>query len=339
MAMLLPQSRSIAWSHGVVTLEALGGMIGPTSFVLPDGRQVAPFHIAPWFAEDTAPDLPGILQRLRGEWPCVPFGADAPRRLPPGWRADGTSFDGADVPHGHSSNTDWQFTPADPACVEMICPYPDQHPIKLLRRTIRPDPAAPALDIMLTIEAREACRLPIGLHPTLRLPQDGTAQLIPPAFREGRVFPLAVEASSLLAPDARFQSLDAVPTLSGALLSLSRLPLSSNNEELVQLCGVSGDFVLRHSTEGFQLRLSWNTSHFPSVLLWVSNRGRSYAPWNSRHLALGIEPVCSAFDLGPAVSTAPNPISDAGTPTAMDFTRNNAFTTQYRIAVEPLRTG
>jgi hypothetical protein len=337
MAMLSPQRRSLAWSHGVVTLEALGGMIGPTSFVLPDGRQVAPFHIAPWFAEGTTPDLPSILRRLRGEWPCVPFGADAPRALPPGWRAGGPTFDGADVPHGHSSNTEWHFAAADPDCVELTCHYPESHPIKHLRRTIRPDPAAPALDITLTIEARDACRLPIGLHPTLRLPQNGTAQLIPPAFREGRVFPLAIEPSSLLTPDASFHSLDAVPALSGAPLSLSWLPLSSNNEELIQLCGVSGDFVLRYSNEGFQLRLSWNTQHFPSVLLWVSNRGRSYAPWNSRHLALGIEPVCSAFDLGPAVSSAANPIAKAGTPTAMDFTANSAFTTRYRIAVEPLR--
>ena len=105
---------------------------------------------------------------------------------------------------------------------------------------------------------------------------------------------------------------------------------------LVQLCGVSSDFVLRYPADGFQVRLSWNSVHFPSVLLWISNRGRNYAPWNSRHVALGIEPVCSAFDLGPAVSTAPNPIRDAGVATAMDFTPDRIFTTIYRIAVEPL---
>lgn len=332
---MVTQRQSLAWSHGVVTLEALGGMIGPTSFVLPDGRQVAPFHIAPWFCE-AVPSLPGILRRLRGEWPCVPFGADAKRDLPPGWKANGESFDGADVPHGHASNVDWDFLAPNPNSVDMSVAYPDRHPIKALHRSVRPDPATCALDFTLTVEARRPCRLPIGLHPTFRLPRGSTVDLVPPAFRKGRVFPLPVEPSSLLLPDAMFQSLEAVPTLAGAPLSLAKLPLATNNEELVQLCGVKGDFVLRYPAEGFQVRLGWNADHFPSVLLWISNQGRSYAPWNNRHLALGIEPVCSAFDLGPAVSTGANPIANAGTATAMAFTPDTPFTTHYRIAVEPL---
>lgn len=336
MALPSPERKSLGWLHGVVTLESFGGMIGATSLVLSDGRQVSPFHMAPWFAEPTAPDTPAIVRGLRGEWPCVPFGADGARHLPPGWRSDGPTFDGADVPHGYGANAQWQFSPADRATLEISCHYPETHPIKLLRRTIRPDPAAPALDITLTVDARRACRLPIGLHPTFRLPQAGAVQLVPLAFRQGRVFPIAVEPSSLLAPDASFQSLDAVPAVSGPPISLSRLPLGAKHEDLVQLCGVTGDFVLQYPDENFQLRLGWNTDHFPSVLLWISNRGRSYAPWNSRHVALGIEPVCSAFDLGPAVSNAANPISADGTPTAMLFTPNTAFTTQYRIAVEPL---
>ncbi len=328
--------RSLAWSHGVVTVEALGGMIGPTSFVLPDGRQVSPFHIAPWFDEPLPPGLPGILHRLRGEWPCVPFGADAPRNLPAGWQADGASFEGAEFPHGHSSNIDWDFLPPDTGSVELVCAYPETHPIKVLHRSVRPDPKAAALDFTLTIEARRPCRLPFGLHPTLRLPLSGQAELQPPAFRTGRVFPLPVESTSLLSANASFDSLDCVPSTGGGTLSLRHLPLDSRNEELVQLCGVTGDFVLRYPEDSFQTRLTWNTGHFPSVLLWVSNRGRSNAPWNSRHLALGVEPVCSAFDLGPAISTAANPIANSGVATAMDFSPDSPFTTHYRIAVEPL---
>jgi hypothetical protein len=218
----------------------------------------------------------------------------------------------------------------------MLCSYPDSHPIKELRRTIRPDPEAPALVITLGVSTRRSCRLPIGLHPTLRLPHNAVAELRPPAFREGRVFPLPFEPSSLLVPDATFESLDSIPALAGGVQSLAQLPLAGSNEDLVQLCGVSGDFVLRYPSEGFQLRLSWNNDHFPSVLLWVSNRGRSYAPWNSRHIALGIEPVCSAFDLGPTVCNADNPISTAGTATAMGFSSDSTFTTSYRIAVEQL---
>ena len=47
-----------------------------------------------------------------------------------------------------------------------------------------------------------------------------------------------------------------------------------------------------------------------------------------------MEPVCGAFDLGPAVSNAPNPIAAAGAPTAYRFSPDERFVTRYRIEVE-----
>lgn len=327
---------TLSWAHGRLEVQSLGAMVGPILFRLPDGRQAQPMQVAPWADEPGAADLPGILRRLRGEWPCVPFGADAPRELPRDWAADGVTFEGATVPHGHASNVDWRFVDTTPGALVMTCAYPETHPIRALSRSVRPDPNAAALDIILTVEARRPCRLPFGLHPTFRLPPADIVELVPPAFRQGRVFPLPVDASSLLLPDSVFSSLDAVLTRAGAPLSLSHLPLESRNEELVQLCGVSSDFVLRYPAEGFKVRLGWNTDDLPSVLLWISNRGRTQLPWNGRHLAVGIEPVCSAFDLGPAVSTGSNPIATAGVATAMDFVPDRPFSTSYRIAVEPL---
>ncbi len=330
--------RTLSWDHGRIEVQSLGGMAGPITFRLPDGRNVQPMQVAPWADERGAGKLPGILRRLRGEWPCVPFGADAPRDLPVGWAADGTTFDGATLPHGHGAHAEWQFVDAAPEVITLACTYPDTHPVKALHRTLRPDPQSAALDITLTVTARRPCRLPFGLHPTFRLPESGYANLVPPAFRMGRVFPLAVDASSRLLPDAVFRSLDAVPTLEGGTIQLTRLPLDSRNEDLVQLCGVTGDVLLRHPGEGFQVRLSWNTAQLPSLLLWISNQGRIEPPWNGRHLAIGIEPVCSAFDLGPAVSTGTNPIAALGIATAMDFVPDRPFTTACRIAVEPLGT-
>jgi hypothetical protein len=327
--------RAIAWAHGVAAVQALGGMLGPVTFLLPDGRQVSPLHVAPWFDDPARAAHPAILRELRGEWPCVPFGADGPRALPRGWSQAGDSADASGLPHGPSSNAEWEFTNLSVSSVEMRCDYPGDHPIRRLIRTISADPGAPALDLSLTVEARRPCRLPFGLHPTLCLPTAGQARLIPPGFREGRVFPLDVEPGrGLLAPGASFDSLDRVPRRDGGVQSLAALPLAQPTEELVQLCGVTGGFRLRHP-DGWQLRLDWDATVFPSLLLWVSNRGRDAAPWNGRHLALGAEPVCAAFDLGPAVSAGGNPISAAGIATARDFDPDRPFTTRYRLSVEP----
>ena len=81
--------QALAWPHGIVSVESLGGMVGPTVFVLPDGRQIAPFQIAPWADEAGTEDIPPILQRLRGEWPCVPFGSDGDRAAANGWPVTG----------------------------------------------------------------------------------------------------------------------------------------------------------------------------------------------------------------------------------------------------------
>jgi hypothetical protein len=40
-------SRAIAWEYGIVSVDRRGGMLAPALFVLPDGRQVAPFQVAP----------------------------------------------------------------------------------------------------------------------------------------------------------------------------------------------------------------------------------------------------------------------------------------------------
>lgn len=331
----MTERRAIAWAHGMASIQSLGGMLGPVLFLLPDGRQVAPLHVAPWFHEPDHARHPAIIRELRGEWPCVPFGADSPRVLPDGWQTTGESFVGAEVPHGHSSNAEWRFTDLTPQSVELVCDYPEGHPVRRLRRRIAAVPDAPALEITLEIEVRRPCALPVGLHPTFRLPMRGTADLVPPAFREGRVFPLDVEpGQGLLEPGASFSTLDAVPTRAGSTMSLRSLPLAADTEELVQLCGAAGTFRLRHPSEGWQVYLDWDAQVFPSLLLWISNRGRGYAPWDGRHIALGAEPVCAAFDLGSAVSNAPNPIASAGTATSVRLDPSSSFTTGYRIGVE-----
>ncbi len=330
--------RGLGWQHGALTVQRLGAMLAPLTFVLPDGRQVSPMHVAPWADEPVAAGLPAILQKLRGEWPCVPFGyAIEDPTAPPEWaRLNGTPEPLEEI-HGHSSNHDWTWRDDDGASLRLVMDYPSGHPVRRLHRSITPDPHAAAVDISLTIEIAEACRLPLGLHATFRLPTGvGGARIEPGAFAEGRTFPGTVEPSApLFAIDKGFAALDAVPTRSGGTCDASRVPLSEETEELLQLNDI-GSVSLANEAEGYRVALSWNKAHFPSLLLWMSNRGRKGAPWNGRHLALGMEPICSPFGLGPASARADNPMARAGTPTARDFAAGEVFTTHYRIAAEPL---
>lgn len=330
--------RGLGWKHGTLTVQRHGAMLAPLTFVLSNGRQVSPMHIAPWAEEPAAAALPGILQRLRGEWPCVPFGyaVDDPS-APPDWaRLNGPAEPGEEV-HGHSSNHPWTWVESGEFGLELSLDYPAGSPVRRLRRSVVPDPAAPAVDIALTIEIAADCRLPLGLHPTFRLPADNQrARIEPGPFREGRTYPGTVEpGASLFAIDEGFASLGAVPLRSGGSLDASRVPLPVDTEELLQLNGLD-HVALANEAEGYRVKLSWNPEHFPSLLLWMSNRGRKAEPWNGRHVALGMEPICSPFGLGPASARADNPMARAGTPTARDFRAGEVFTTHYRIEAEAL---
>ncbi len=114
------------------------------------------------------------------------------------------------------------------------------------------------------------------------------------------------------------------------------LPYLVASETLLLLSGTDGSFALENRAESYRVSLDWDAQTFPSLLLWISNCGRNAAPWNGRHRALGVEPVCSAFDLGPAISGSDNALTRAGVQTARMLTPDQAFTTRYRMSFAPL---
>ena len=326
--------RSLAWSHGTVTLETLGAMLGPTLFVLPDGRQVAPFHIAPWFEGDEAASEPGILQRLRGEWPCVPFGAASLRPARDGWPASDPAGEPDPFPHGYGSNHHWRWLDAPEGELALAIDYPPAHPIAGLRRWVRPVDGQSALDFGLVIEPRRDCTLPVGLHPVFRLPPTPGAAWLKVTAAAAYTFPGQVDASAILAPGRTAPDWHAIPLADGGVLDPASLPLAHRTEDLLQLAQAGGHAELHNLAEDYRVRLDWNAGHFPDLLLWFSNRGRQHRPWNGRHLAVGVEPVCSAFDLGTRISASPNPINARGTPTSHAFEAGKVLETRYRVTVE-----
>jgi hypothetical protein len=339
MSDLTDAYRGLGWKHGALTVQRHAAMLAPLTFLLPNGRQVSPMHVAPWAEEPGIEAQPGILQRLRGEWPCVPFGYSVPNDgFPTEWaKLMGPAAPDEEV-HGHSSNHAWNWEESNDHSLALSIEYPATSPIRRLERRITPDPAAPAVDIELRIEVRDACRLPIGLHPSFKLPMEAARAAIEPArFDNGRTYPGTVEPSApLFAIDKTFSSLGSVPGRDGSTIDASRLPFATDTEELLQLNNIDGTVALANAAEGYRVRLRWQKEHFPSLLLWISNRGRKTAPWNGRHLALGIEPICSPFGLGPATALSDNPIARSGTPTARQFAAGEIFVTRYRIEAEPL---
>jgi hypothetical protein len=301
--------RTLRWPHGSFELQRLGGMLAPVVFRAPGRSDFAPMQVAPWADEPGHDTLPGLMQRLRGEWPCVPFGGTTPRSdLPAGWqpREAGDGWG-----HGFASNHAWQWLASpDALTLALAIAAPDG---MRLTREVRADAQAPALDVTLRIEVAQACTLPVALHPTLRLDAGRVAVDLPHAG-EGLTYPVDPEPGfSRLAANRRFAHLHAVPRADGSSADLTQFPQPVDSEELLLLQAVSGPVVLDYLDLGWSVAFDWDRAMLPDVMLWVSQRGRRHAPWNGRHLALGVEPVNGAFDLG-RVATPPadHPLASRG---------------------------
>jgi len=324
----------LEWDFGSAEVQALGGMLGPLHFRLDAERDLQVMHVAPWAGTTESLALPGLLRRMRGEWPCVPFGrTDLPADLPPGW----TTFAADDHwSHGYGANHRWTCTHADATSVRMAIDYPEESPVSRIERCISVVPGAPALDITLTIRPRRSTMLPAGLHPTFRLPQpDGRVRLA--LGRHNGIFSYpsrSAGAASNLLPDTRSDRLDAM-TGSAGPVDMSGLPLAHDSEELLQVRALAGDgamppFRLHYLDYDMQVGMWWNTADFPDLMLWLSNRGRPEFPWHSRHVALGAEPVNSIFDLGRvARPPADHALADRR---GIDLRAGQEWTTRYRIA-------
>jgi hypothetical protein len=323
----------LVWNHGKITVQPLGGMVD-LEFHLPSGKIVSSMYRAPWIGEPPGADVPAMLQRLRGDWFCVPFGAGhMVPGLTPRWKTKVEPEMGGLV-HGYGAHHNWSILHLTPYEMAVVIEYPENHPIRRLERTIRPMPGEPAVRFDLSVEARDNVSLPIGIHPTFRMPPEpGSIRLEPGGFSFGLTYPGDFEPGAYsLKPDALFDSIEKVGDRNLNPLNLSRLPLEGDSENLVQLCGVDGRFDLVNEKGKYRIRLQWVPEHFPSCAIWISNRGRKFAPWNGRNLAVGIEPVCSAFEMGTVVSKNPNPISESGIPTCISFKAGQVWRTQYTIA-------
>lgn len=348
-------TESLEWDRGRLTVSSLGAMLGPVLFKLDDGREVSPLHSAPWLDRSTETksrswqsnmptDAPPLLRELHGEWPCIPFGAASAEGLQNGW---GVKDDIAPVyPHGLPANAHWDLKKISDTEVvarfdtRLIQGSTTQRSINSnftgqLERRISVKQGIARVDLSLAITSTVDTSLPIGLHPVLRLPTTpGGAMLQVENYKEVWSYPGDTGGMRRVPAGVRTPTLNRLIDTAGDELDATALPFASNSEDLLLLTDCEGQVsLLDHKTQ-ISTTLQWNAADLPHLLLWISNRGRLDAPWNGQHLALGIEPVCAAFDLGVACSRSANPLNSEGHATAVTLHAGVPWQTDYALSAE-----
>jgi hypothetical protein len=125
---------------------------------------------------------------------------------------------------------------------------------------------------------------------------------------------------------------------------LTHYPAREGFEDLVMLHHKDADDFAWAAVVFPEKKFVWfslkNPAHLASTVLWHSNGGRHYAPWNGRHRGvLGIEDVTAYFHLGLAASLADNPWKEKGVPTALALGRKKSTRIPYIMGVAPLPDG
>lgn len=307
----------------------LQGAMTTAVFEAGTDREFTPTYAAKWQGFAEAP----ILDRLRGDFLCVPFGAapESADDLPEAWR---TGHAGAgEWIHGLSANAAWIPIEVSEESAKLTLDYPAGSPIERVARTVTCTDGA--VEFEDSIRVRTDCRLPLGLHPILRLPEDeGAARIETPECDAYWALPLD-SGTTVLELGAVFEDLATAPRADGTTIDLSRLPLSVEVDEIILIAAPKEPRIaLVNEVEGYRVTVEWDSTHLKNAMLWISNRGRKGEPWAGKNLCLGIEPITSAFDFGDGVSAAENPLTEAGYATAVDLLAGETYVIRHRIAAE-----
>lgn len=316
-------------ANGLVELYVTraGGQMAPVRFDLGNGQSASPYSLAPWQPGDCEPGTPELLKLLRGDFFCIPFGVS--ERTP--------------YPHGATANLDWALEEA--AAGRLVLLLDDPVTGAEFRKELILKHGHRAVYIRHTISKLEG-RFNYGHHPILEFPKSaGPCAIRTGAIKFGQVYPGAFEdpstgGTSSLKAGARFASLEEVPLADGGTTSLASYPDRPGNEDLVMFSAVDAEFgwTAAHFP-GYVWMAIRNCAELPSTLLWHSNGGRPYPPWNGSHVRrLGIEDVCSYFHEGAEISSGER-LRAEGIATSRVFRAGTAESIRHIQLVHPLPDG
>lgn len=312
-----------------------GGHVGPVTFQI-GGKKIQPYSVAPWAEEKTDPSLPPMLKALRGDFFCLPFGGNAApfrRERHPA--------------HGETANRPWTMVSASADALHLS--------IQLKIRRGQVDKFVFLRQGHTAFYQRHLISglggpMNLGHHAMLKFPNaPGSGTISTSRFLRGDVAPAPVEnpaegGYSCLKTGGTFRSLEKVPLNNGGWTDVSSYPARRGFEDIVML------------TSDARLPFAWTAVTFPrdgyawfalkdprvlrQTILWISNGGRHYPPWNGRHVnVMGLEEVTSYFHYGLAESAGENPLSANGVPTCLQLNSQIPIEVNCIVAVAVVPKG
>ena len=305
-----------------LAVTELGGHMAPVTFFRSSAKPVRPYHVSPWQDEKPSAMPAPVLNALRGDFFCMPFGGNsdllAGEKHPP---------------HGEIVGEKWKYVgttkSADVTTLTMS-----------IETRVRRGEVTKELSLVAdqnVVYSKHIINgftgnVPLGHHATLAMPdKEGSVRLASSAFRLGMTYPGIFsdpkqrEYQSLL-PGARWTTLAKVPVAwkGDPDADLTRLPARQGHADLVQVVNEPWEktngpaWMTATFTDAGYLWFSLKDADvLNSTVFWIENRGRHGHPWNGRNNCLGLEDVTSFFADGLKASTSDNILNKEGVATSV----------------------
>ena len=292
-------------------------------------RSLSPLHRAPWaddpaleFSDATAPNV----KRLSGDFFCAPFGRNDVEEGPSqGWPAN-SGWD-----HIETVRQDDRLTAifrlqrlVMGATVEKRITLIAGHPFVYQEHSFTGGYGA--------VSAAHHVMVHMADGGDLAFSTKQGAQTPPEALETD-----PTRGRSILAYPADTGDLTAFPRADGRMADLTVYPIGENHEDFLTLVEAPdqqlGWSVVSRRAEQDRIIVLKRPDVLPVTMLWMSNGGRDYAPWSSRHTGvLGIEDA-RASPLGHADSCRDNELNRRGIPTAFELGNERSTIVRQIIGV------
>jgi len=298
-----------------MAITNLGAHMAPVFFYRDQPRPVQPYYISPWQGEATTLEAGRSEIPLRGDFFCMPFGADSD-----------PDCEEKHPPHGETSGMPWALTEAN-----------EHGRVKTLSLHMETKARAGHVTRAYSLVDGEnviydcttirgfAGPVTFAHHAVVHSPERERALLLstsPLAF--GMVYPFPFCDAALgeyqsLEIGAEFATLAQVPSIFKHLSDqdCSSWPARRGFSDLLQLVNVpdatTPAWTAVVNTEDnyiwFALK---DVRTLPTTVVWMEDHGRHSSPWNGRNCALGLEDACTYFGRGIPESSGNNLISHRG---------------------------
>ncbi|MEO5322936.1 hypothetical protein PV773_06405 [Mesorhizobium sp. CC13] len=284
-----------------------------------DGRLLRPLHRASWAdgpRDRLPPDLSAGVARLSGDFLCAPFSRSDIEEAPL---------------HGWTANSAWE--PVSDDAVE----GGRQVRFRLLRKVM-----GATVDKVLTLRDHHpflyeehvftggSGSISAACHPMTEMRDGGWLAFSPKrlaATPETAPEPDPGRGKSMLAYPARSEDLGRFPTAAGGTVDLAEFRADLRHEDFITLVeaahGGIGWTAAARRAEADVVLVMKNPMELPVTMLWISNGGRYYSPWNGRHGVIGMEDGRTA--VGHAASLGDNWLRREGVATAFELGGRFAF--------------